>query len=143
MVHRCVIWMDDILVIAPNRKMLKTAIKRTTNYAMLYGLSIKPTWAIMELDRNPIDMMGFRIHRSARITMRGRNFIKARRMILRTKDGVALCQAVRLASYKGYFKHSNCYQAKIKYDTGNAFKRAEILISERSKNERGNRPRHE
>lgn len=135
--------MDDILVIAPNRKNLKQAIEQTVSHAALYGLSIKPTWAIMEFDRNPIDMMGFRIHRSAKITMRGRNFIKARRMILRTKDGVALRQAVRLTSYKGYFKHSNCYQAMIEYDTGNAFKRAEILISERSKNERGNRPRYE
>lgn len=38
-----------------------------------------------------------------------------------------------MSSYKGFFKFSNCYMAWNKYDLESSFKRAEKLISERSK----------
>ena len=77
--------------------------------------------------------MGFRVHRSGKVSIRGRNFVKARRIVLRTKDNISERQAKRLSAYKGFFLASDCVMAWGKYDLYTAFNRAEKLISERSK----------
>lgn len=85
---------------------------------------IKQTFAIYSVDRVSIDMMGFVVHANGKVTMRGRNYIKSRRLILRLQRRGMLTfeQSRRLVSFKGFYKFSD-YAGDFK-----AFKKAQNII---------------
>ena len=76
--------------------------------------------------------MGFVIHGNGKVTIRAKNFIHARRMILRFKsrDDFTYSQAKRLASYKGYFKRSDCYRFKEVMQLKTVYEAVQNMISE-------------
>lgn len=105
------LFMDDMCLFGSSRKSLKQAIKLLSRYAYeTFGLLIKDTWSIYKIDEVPLDMMGYVFHSNGKITIRGRDFIRARRIILIFLDlrSLSLRQSKRLLSYKGYFKYSDC-----------------------------------
>ena len=111
LVSHMIFFMDDMSLFSSSRKSLKIAIRKISEYTKsALGLTIKSNWTIYEIDKVSVDMMGYVIHRSGRITIRGRDFIHARRIILRFQalGTASLRQANRLLSYKGYFKYSDC-----------------------------------
>lgn len=115
LVSHMIFFMDDMSLFSSSRKNLKLAIRKITEYAKsALGLTIKSNWAIYEIDKVSVDMMGYVVHRSGRISIRGRDFVHARRMILRflALGSASLRQANRLNSYKGYFKYSDCRKVK-------------------------------
>ena len=125
-------FMDDILLIGSSRENLIVAVNMITVYAKEFlHLDIKDKWHIMELGKEgcSIDMMGYVIHRSGKISIRPKIFIRARRMVLRTRYGGTMKQYKRLASYKGYFDHSNCYKIRNIGEYYKGFKIASTAIS--------------
>lgn len=115
LVEHMVFFMDDILLVGSDRNYLYTAVKMIINYAKdMLHLDVKSDWHIMKLGEgnSSIDMMGYVVHRSGKISIRPKIFLRARRMVLRTKNGGTFKQYKRLISYKGYFDHSNCYKIK-------------------------------
>lgn len=134
LVHRCVVWMDDILLIGPNRKSLMKAVKLMREYALReLRLKMKVNWHIQQLDRHPIDMMGFRVYRSGRTGIRRRNWRKTRRMLIRIRHSASESQALRAMSFKGFIKHSNSFKIRNTYNTAVIFSRTQKLLSKRSK----------
>ena len=130
-VNRMVMFMDDMLLMGSNRRKLKRAAETLSRYAeTALQLQIKPNWHIKKLANEPIDMMGFVIHHNAKITIRAKNFIHARRMLLRQqREPLVYGQAKRLASYKGYFKHSDCRKLRKEMKLKSAFEQAQQIIS--------------
>lgn len=105
-VRHCMMFMDDILLVGPNRKNLKAAAKALADYAWeRFGLMVKSDWCVSCIDATPIDMMGYQIHADGVVTVRPRVFVRVRRLALRVArvGSMALRQAKRLASYRGYF----------------------------------------
>lgn len=131
-------YMDDTLLIGPNRKNLKMAARSLTKYAWNeFGLTVKPNWQICRLEDTPIDMMGYQIYANGKVSVRPRVFLRARRMFLRTDKTMAYRQAQRILSYKGYFtqeslKLSN-YKLNRKYQINKKFIKAQKIISGRNK----------
>ena len=109
MISRMVMFMDDMLLTNSNRQRLYRAVIQLTGFAKSLGFKIKQSFAIYRLQSVGIDMMGFVMHSNGKVTMRGRNYIKSRRLMLRLerKGTLTLRQAQRLISYKGFYKFSD------------------------------------
>lgn len=139
-VEHMLIFMDDILLIGSNRKQLKYAVKELIRYmSEELCFTIKSNWQIHDIDEDPIDMMGFIIYADGHVEIRGRDYIRARRMALRyfKQDRfLTLRQCKRITSYKGYFKYSDTLKAVRMYDLKTIFRYASSKIGyeERKKN---------
>lgn len=137
-VNHMVMFMDDMLITGSNRRKLKRAAEALSRYAeTTLHLQIKPNWHIKKLANEPIDMMGFVIHHNGKITIRAKNFIHARRMLLRQQRApLVYSQAKRLASYKGYFKYSDCRKLRKEMRLKVAFEQAQKIISKRERSKK-------
>ena len=130
-VSHMVMFMDDIVLFSGNRRKLKHAVDSLVKYARdALDLTIKPNWHIKKLADCGIDMMGYVVHADGKITIRARNFIHARRLVLRyRRTGVLSCkQAKRLVSYKGFFKYSNCRKVSQQMKLPIVFHKAQSII---------------
>ena len=126
-------FMDDILLTGNNRRKMQHSFGKVIKFAHDFlGFDIKPNWHIKELEQEPIDMMGYVVHADGHITIRARVFLRARRNVLRynASGSYKLKQAQRACSYKGYFKNSNSYQVRHKYDMNKAMRAAAHVVSE-------------
>lgn len=137
-VNHMVMFMDDMLIMGSNRRKLKRGAEALSRYAeTTLHLQIKPNWHIKKLANEPIDMMGFVIHHNGKITIRAKNFIHARRMLLRQqRKPLVYGQAKRLASYKGYFKYSDCRKLRKEMRLKVAFEQAQKIISKRERSKK-------
>lgn len=137
-VNHMVMFMDDMLLMGSNRRKLKRAAETLSRYAeAALHLQIKPNWHVKKLANEPIDMMGFVIRYNGKITIRAKNFIHARRMLLRKQRApLVYNQAKRLASYKGYFKYSDCRKLRKEMKLKSAFEQAQKIISEHERRKR-------
>lgn len=137
-INHMALFMDDMLILGSNRKNLKSAIRQIIKFAKeKLGFKIKPNWHISSIDMNSIDMMGYVIHANGKVTIRGRNFIKSRRMILRyhRRGSLNFKQAKRLTSYKGFYKYSNSAKVQEDLNTSEAFTAAAKVVSRYAKGE--------
>lgn len=110
LVTHMLLYMDDMLLCSSSRRDLKSATRKIIQYTFTnLGLTIKSNWHIQSIDDAPIDMMGYVDRSSGKVTIRSRIFLRARRMALRylRRRRLTIQQARRIASYKGYFDHSN------------------------------------
>lgn len=114
-VSHAMFFMDDFLFTGSNRKNIKSTIRKIAKYAKekMY-LTLKDNWHIKELEKEPIDMMGYVAHRNGKITIRARNFLRGRRLVLtyHREHALTLQQARRLSAYKGFFKHTKITHIK-------------------------------
>lgn len=126
-----VFFMDDMLFTGPNRRKLKRAVDSIVTYIRdRLHLTVKPNWHIKKLEDEPIDMMGFVVHTSGKVTMRARNFIHSRRLLLRiAQQGPRdVRRARRLMSYKGFYDHSDSFKARKNLQAGKNFKKAQHFL---------------
>lgn len=129
-----VIFMDDMLLTARNRTQLYKAVKRIIWYTKEFiGWDINPLFHIREFEKFNIDMMGYVFHPNGAVTIRPRDYLKARRQLLRCEKGMNLPQAMRIVSYNGFFVHSDCDTAKMKYKQPKKLRRAKNIISKYAK----------
>lgn len=126
------IWyMDDFLLTGPDRRNLKMAFNQLSKYLKKqYCLDLKIAH-IRRWSDAPPDIMGYIVHRDGTITIRGRTFVRAKRAFTRAdgKEVIALAQARRIVSMKGYFKNSDCQPARKRLNVDEISERAQKLIS--------------
>ena len=139
LVTHALVYLDDILLTGSSRRDLMIAIDRIVQFAReKFGFTIKPKWSIYELEKQSIDMMGFVVHRNGSVSIRGRDFVHARRMILRgsRQKSYSARQAQRTCSYKGYFKNSDSRKFRQENNADALFDKAArvVSITERRKN---------
>ena len=132
-VEHMLIFMDDMLLIGSNRKQLKRAVKELKlflNNRLCF--TVKDNWQIQDMDEDPIDMMGFAVFSDGHVEIRGRDFIRARRMALRYRSQgnfLSIRQCMRIISYKGYFLYSDSKTAVEKYHLKEVFRYAQNKLS--------------
>ena len=72
-VSHMVIYMDDMLLFASNRRKLLRTVYSLIEYARNeLHLTIKPAFAIKRLKEEPIDMMGYVVHANGKVTVRAK-----------------------------------------------------------------------
>lgn len=137
-VSHALIFMDDIILTGSNRRELLIVVHMLQKYMFYnFGLRIKQTYHIKRLTNEvAIDMMGFRMYKSGKVSIRTRNFIKLRRMVLRfnSRRNISYSSAKHVISYKGFYKNSNSYKLNSIYHAKNMFNISQNIIS---KYERG------
>lgn len=144
LVHHCLFYMDDIILVGSNKRDLHRAVEWTIGKAAELGLTIKKNWRVVRVSGGGaggqlIDTMGFRIGRGY-VTVRRRVFLRARRVIMRAwqriKTGrrVAVSQARKIISYAGYFKYSSSCKFSIRYHLPDVLEGAKNSISNHDKN---------
>lgn len=135
LIHHALFYMDDILLLASNKKHLKMAVKAFEKYLNnTLGLELKPTYQLFPLDSRPIDMMGYKIY-TYKTTVRKRIFNKANKVFIKNKGKkeIILEDSYKIISYYGYFKHtfSKKYIKKVKLN--NSLKISKEVISNEAK----------
>ena len=131
-ISHMVVFMDDMLLTGSNRRKLRRAVEDLIIYMRKeLHMTIKPNWHIKKIRDEPIDMMGYVVHASGKLTMRARNFIHSRRLILRVQRRKKMSRmfASRLTSYKGFYIHSNCYKVAKELNIYHTFYKAQKVVS--------------
>ncbi len=139
------LFMDDMLLLSGSRRDLKVAVRKIVKYAKEeLNITLKPGWHICNIDKTPVDMMGYLVHKDGAVTVRPRVFLRLRRCALRVmRKGMSFRQAKRLSSYKGYviqkqkkIKLKLCSHKIIKkLNLTKVFRMASRVTRERSRNE--------
>ena len=118
-------YMDDIVILARNKRELHSVLKTIREYLQGLGLELKSNYQVFkfhyinkrgEESGRFIDFMGFKFYRN-RTTIRKATFLRACRIarkIGRTKR-LTLKRAYKIISYKGWFDSSDSFQAYEKY----------------------------
>lgn len=130
-IHQC--WyMDDFILTSPDARNLKMAYTKLGEYMKKhFMLELKPA-PVLRWDEKPPDIMGYVIHCDGTITIRPRDYIKAKRAYVRAGKQKFMClaQARRVTSYKGYFVNSDCTVAVKNLKVKEISKKAAELISD-------------
>ena len=135
-VDHVLFYMDDILLLGRNSKLIHRCVRETIEYAQVkLGLTIKVSWKVSQLkDNDFIDSMGFRIYRD-HVTMRRRIFLRARRAYVRAaKHGVPTAkQAKKCLSYYGNLMNTNSTKFMRKYKVIKISRQSRKVVSRESK----------
>ena len=132
LVNKCLIYMDDILIIGSRRRDLQKAIRLIIQKASELGLVIKSNYQVSKIDRNCIDMMGYKIYRT-HTEIRGRIFIRIRRAFRKAKSGITIRIAKKCLSYYGYLKHTNSRRIVRKWKVKKILRKCKEVIRDESK----------
>lgn len=132
LVNKCLIYMDDILIIGSRRRDLEKAIRLIIQKADELGLIIKPNYQVSKIDGNCIDMMGYKIYRT-HTEIRGRIFIRIRRAFRKAKSGITIRIAKKCLSYYGYLKHTNSRRIVRKWKVKKILRKCKEVIRDESK----------
>lgn len=132
LVNKCLIYMDDILIIGSRRRDLEKSIRLIIQKADELGLIIKPNYQVSKIDGNCIDMMGYKIYRT-HTEIRGRIFIRIRRAFRKAKSGITIRIAKKCLSYYGYLKHTNSRRIVRKWKVKKILRKCKEVMRDESK----------
>lgn len=127
LIHHCLIYMDDILLIGSRKRDMEMAVKKIIQKADEMGLTIKDNWQVRSIDETPIDMMGFKIYRT-HTEIRGRIFLRVRRSFRRIGKELTLRISRKCLSYYGYLKHTNSRKIERKWKVKPILKKCKGVI---------------
>lgn len=127
LVRRCLIYMDDILMIGSRKRDLEKAIKLVTTTAKGMGLTIKPNYQVYTVDRYCVDMLGYRVYRT-HTEIRKAIFIRIRRAYKKIRKAPTVRIARKCISYYGYLKHSDSRRFEKRWKAKSTIKNCKGVI---------------
>lgn len=111
--YHVLFYMDDLYICSNDKRNLTMAIKKIDKFLQKdLGVHLKPNYTLKDVSIEPIDMMGYVIHRKY-TTIRAKIFLRLRHCylhayeIIEQKHYLALRSARRVISYYGYLVNSN------------------------------------
>ena len=109
-------YVDDLVLLGPNKKKLHKAKREIDDYLAKIKLRIKGNWQVFKIDCRAIDFLGFRFFRDKTI-LRKRNALRIRRRIkkISKKPNLNYRDACAIISYWGWIKRSDSYNFYQKY----------------------------
>lgn len=99
-------YMDDMLLLGPNKRALHRARRELEAALGERGLSLKPNWQVFRVsDERPIDWLGYKVRRGGFVQVRSATFLRDTRRIRRigAKPRPSASDARAVMSYKGVF----------------------------------------
>lgn len=127
LVRRCLIYMDDILMIGSRKRDLEKAIKLVSTTARDMGLTIKPNYQVYAVDKYCVDMLGYRVYRT-HTEIRKAIFIRVRRAYKKFRKNPTTKAARKCISYYGYLKHSNSRRIEKRWKVKSTIKNCKGVI---------------
>ena len=104
-------YVDDLVLLGPNKKALHKARAAIDSYLSDIHLTMKPNWQVFLVNARPIDFLGLRFYRD-HTTLRKRNALRIRRRLAKIakKGRLNYIDACAVVSYWGWIKRSDSYQ---------------------------------
>lgn len=128
--RRCLIYMDDIILIGSRKRDLEKAAKLVVEKAAGMGLEIKLNFQVRKIEC--IDMLGFKIYRT-HTEIRGRTFLRVRRAFRKAAKHMTRATVKKCLSYNGYLKHTNSRKMQRKLKTVEILQMCKELMKNESK----------
>lgn len=119
-VEYCVRYMDDVVLMGRNKKLLHKALIQIKDFLKTLCLEMKQDWQVFPSKSRALDFVGVRFFRNYRI-VRKRTFLRfarqCRRALKRIRQGkkISVAQAAALLSRVGIVRRCNCFKARVKY----------------------------
>jgi len=103
-------YVDDLVMLGPNKKKLHAARKEIDSFLTKLGLRLKGNWQVFKVNCRDIDFLGFRFYRHKTI-LRKRNALRIRRRFkkISKKSHLNYKDACAVISYWGWIKRSNSF----------------------------------
>lgn len=103
-------YVDDLVLLGPNKKKLHKVRIAVNAYLDSVDLTLKGNWQVFRIDKRDIDFLGLRFFRSKTI-LRKRNALRIKRRIRKVEKKGYLNEkdASAIISYWGWIKRSNSY----------------------------------
>lgn len=104
-------YIDDLVMLGPNKRELHKARKQLFEYLATLHLKPKGDWQVFPINKRAIDFLGFRFFRNKTI-LRKRNSLRIRRRAskIAKKETLNYKDATAMISYWGWIKRSNSYR---------------------------------
>lgn len=104
-------YVDDLVLLGPNKKALHKARIAIDEYLRGLNLQMKSNWQVFLVNARAIDFLGFRFYRN-HTTLRKRNALRIRRRLakIKRKGKLSYTDACAVVSYWGWIKRSDSYQ---------------------------------
>ena len=131
-------YMDDIVIMGPNKRQLHRARVAIADFMRRLRLEMKDNWQIFPLRSRPLDFVGYKFYRD-HTTLRRRNFLnltrQARRLQKRIAAGyeISFHQAASLLSRVGMLVHCDGMNVRKKYIDPIGIKRLKEVVRNESK----------
>lgn len=124
-------YVDDVVILGPNKRALHKVKRLIEQFMVQSKLSMKSNWIIRELEKQPIDFVGYKFYRNGKITIRHRVWKNARRLILKIQHhGLSFSRAKKFMSYYGYIKNSSSHIIGEKYLSKVSIKNMKMAVSQ-------------
>jgi len=109
-------YVDDLVVLGPNKKKLHRARADVEAFLSAKGLHLKDNWQVFPVSKRDIDFLGMRFYRD-RTLLRKRNALRIRRRARRIakKRNLSVRDASAMVSYWGWIKRTDSYTFYHKY----------------------------
>jgi hypothetical protein len=109
-------YVDDLVLLGPNKKKLHQTRKDIAIYLSGMGLRIKENWQVYKISVRAIDFLGFRFYKD-KTTLRKRTSLRIRRRIakIKKKGTLNVKDASAVISYWGWIKRSDSFGFYHKY----------------------------
>lgn len=141
--NHVLMWMDDIYIFTRSEKDAMEAARRCISYCRdCLKLQIKPDWHLIEkkigkTEKSYVDCVGFRIYPD-HITLRRRNYVKARENLKRGRKSMDIDLARTIMSNRGEIMACDSFRFRRKYHAKTVMRKARRTISkyDRSKIQR-------
>lgn len=104
-------YVDDLVLLGPNKKKLHKVREIIADYLEVIGLEMKGNWQAFKVNARAIDFLGFRFFRDKTI-LRKRNALRIRRRFkkIAKKGRLNYRDACAIISYWGWIKRSDSYR---------------------------------
>lgn len=104
-------YVDDLVLLGPNKRTLHGARRAVDDCLRGLHLSMKANWQVFLVNARAIDFLGFRFFRD-RTILRKRNALRIRRRMAKIgrKDNLSYADACAVISYWGWIKRSDSYR---------------------------------
>lgn len=95
-------YVDDLVLLGPNKKKLHAARRKIDDYLQSINLGMKGDWQVFPIQARPIDFLGFKFYRT-HTTLRARNALRIRRRVSRVAQKIETSNkdACAVISYLG------------------------------------------
>lgn len=112
-------YVDDMVLLGPNKKRLHAARKEIEAYLRMVELKLKADWQVFPVKSRAIDFLGYRFYRD-HTTLRARNALRIRRRVakIRRKPTVSATDAHAIISYLGIVSRCDSARYRMKYIDG-------------------------
>lgn len=135
LLSHCLLYLDNIDLLGQSAKDLHKAVSLIKEKLLEMGLRLHDDYKLISFKKDGhMDALGYRIYKD-HVTMRRRNYLKARKAVKSFRKHPTLTSAKRLIAYNAFIKTTDSFRFRKKYQTKDLTRKARRIVSDYDKNQ--------